>query len=286
MKESETAIYKVLQQTMATAIDPEAYLKRIGYAGERAPTFDTLRSIHARHTAAIAFENLNPLMGWPVPLDVESLQQKLVRDGRGGYCFEHNLLLKQILDVLGFRTTGLAARVLWNVPEGIVFSRSHMLLLVDLDEVPYIVDAGFGGRTPTGPLRLVPGIEQVTPHEPFRLIRSNQEFVMQVKIRGDWKALYRFDLQEQLLPDYVVSNWYIATHPDSPFVTELRVSRPAPGRRYTLLNNQLTVHHLNGSTEQRLLTSIAEMRDTLENVFCIALPDVPELDSVLTRLTA
>ena len=275
-----------LQPTMTTAIDLEAYFQRIGYAGERMPTLDILRAIQLRHTEAIAFENLNPLMKWPVRLDVQSLHQKLVQDGRGGYCFEHNLLLKHALDALGFRVTGLVARVLWDTPKGIVTPRDHMLLRVDLDDQPYIVDAGFGGVTLTGPLRLEVDSEQATLHEPFRLIKTHDEFIEQVKIRGDWVPLYRFGLYENLLPDYEVTNWYLSNHPDSRFVTGLLAARPATNRRYALLNNQLTVHHLNGSTERRVLTSVAEMRETLENAFGLTLPDAPELDAALARLTA
>lgn len=109
---------------------------------------------------------------------------------------------------------------------------------------------------------------------------------MQAKIRGDWKTLYRFDLQEQLLPDYEVSNWYVSTHPDSIFVTELMAARPATDRRYALRNNEFAVHDLNGSTERRVLTSVVELREILENAFRITLPDAPELDSALARLTA
>lgn len=96
-----------------------------------------------RHAEAIPFENLNPLLRWPVRLDAPSLQRKMVRAGRGGYCFEQNLLLSHALTALGFRVTGLAARMLWNVPEGVVTPRGHMLLCVDIDEQPYIVDVGF-----------------------------------------------------------------------------------------------------------------------------------------------
>ena len=50
MGESETTRpNKVLQPTMTTAIDLEAYFKRIGYRGERLPTLDTLRAIQHRH---------------------------------------------------------------------------------------------------------------------------------------------------------------------------------------------------------------------------------------------
>lgn len=106
-----------------------------------------------------------------------------------------------MLKVLGFQVTGLAARVLWNEPDAAITPRSHVLLYVELHEKSYIADVGFGILTPTGPLRLELTSEQATPHESFRLIRAGQEFVMQAKIRGDWKTLYRFDIQEQLLPD-------------------------------------------------------------------------------------
>jgi N-hydroxyarylamine O-acetyltransferase len=271
---------------MTATIDLDAYFERIRYAGGRAPTLATLAAIHARHAEAIAFENLNPLMGWPVRLDVESLQQKMVRDGRGGYCFEQNLLFKHALDALGFRVTGLAARVLWGAPEDTVTARSHMVLRVDLEEQLYIVDVGFGGVTLTGPLRLEADIEQSTPHEPFRLLKVNDEFIAQVKLRGDWMSLYRFNLQENLLPDYEVANWYLSNHPDSRFVTGLLAARPALDRRYALLNNQFAVHHLNGRTERRILTSADDMRETLENAFRLTLPDTPDLDELLARLAA
>jgi N-hydroxyarylamine O-acetyltransferase len=268
------------------AIDLDAYFQRIGYTGARTPTLDTLRILHLRHTEAIPFENLNPLLKWPVRLDAPALEQKLVRDGRGGYCFEQNLLFGHVLKALGFAVIGLAARVLWNAPEGAITARSHMLLRIDLPEQSYLADVGFGGQTLTGPLRLEPDIEQATPHEPFRLLRAGEAFVLQTNIRGSWKPLYRFDLQEQHLPDYEVTNWYLSNHPDSHFVKALMAARTTPDRRYALHNNELAVHYLNGSTERRVLTSAAELRETLQGAFRLTLPDAPELDAVLARLTA
>ncbi|MEO7862588.1 MAG: arylamine N-acetyltransferase, partial [Nitrospirales bacterium] len=110
--------------------------------------------------------------------------------------------------------------------------------------------------------------------------------VMQAKIRGDWKTLYRFDIQEQLLPDYEVSNWYVSTHPDSIFVSGLMVARPDSGRRYALRDNELAVHDFKGNTERRVLTSAQELRATLEGIFRLVLPNVPELDAALERLAA
>jgi N-hydroxyarylamine O-acetyltransferase len=269
---------------MTQTLDLDAYLARIGYTGPRAPTLDALRAIQGQHAESIAFENLNPFLGWPVPLDLPSLEQKLVHDRRGGYCFEQNALLGHALRALGFRVTDLAARVLWGQPEGAITPRTHMLLRIDLDGQAYLVDAGFGGQTPTGPLRLEPDVEQPTPHEPFRLVQAGDFFTLQSRTGDTWSALYRFDLQEHFPPDYEICNYYLSTHPSSHFRTALKVARPAADRRYALLNRQLTVRHLDGRTERRVLESPAELRRTLEDVFLLHVPPGPELDAAFDRL--
>ena len=104
-------------------VDLDAYFARIGYRGARAPTLEALTRIHALHVEAIPFENLSPFLGEPVPLDLESLQRKLVAGGRGGWCFEHNLLFSYMLLAMGYGVRRLAARVRWSVPPGTVMSR-------------------------------------------------------------------------------------------------------------------------------------------------------------------
>jgi N-hydroxyarylamine O-acetyltransferase len=273
-----------MQKQTTDAIDLDAYFQRIGYSGNRTPTLKTLQSIHQHHAQAIAFENLNPFLSQPVPLDLNSLQQKLIHEGRGGYCFEQNLLFRSVLIAVGFQVTNLAARVLWNLPEGTITPRSHMLLQVDIDGEKYIADVGFGGLTLTAPLSLTPGIEQSTPHEAFRLIATDHIYIMQAYIGQEWKALYRFDLQEQQLPDYEVSNWYVCTHPNSLFVTTLIAARPSTDCRYALRNNQLTTHYLDGRTERRVLSTVTELHTALEDVFGLKLPAIANLDSALPQV--
>jgi N-hydroxyarylamine O-acetyltransferase len=127
-----------VEEVTETAVGLDAYFARIGYLGGRTPTLETPETIIARHTEAIPFENLNPLLRWPVRLDTASLEGKMMCGGRGGYCFEPNLLLKNVLNALGYRVTGLAARVLWNAPEGAITPREHMLPRVDKGEPPFL----------------------------------------------------------------------------------------------------------------------------------------------------
>lgn len=257
---------------MTTDFDLGAYLRRIGYDGERAPTLQALREIHRLHAQAIPFENLDPLLRRPMQLDAAWLQGKLVHGARGGWCFEQNHLLRHALDALGFRTTGLAARVMWNVPEGVVTARGHMLMLVHLPEGPHVADVGFGGLTLTAPLRLETDVEQPTPHETFRLAASGGAYVLQARIGDAWKPLYRFTLEEQHGPDYEVSSWFLSTHPRSHFLAGLIAARPAPDARYALRDTTLTTHHRDGRTERREIGSAGELREVLHGTFGIAAP--------------
>lgn len=266
------------------AVDLNAYFQRIGYSGDRCATLKTLQAIHLCHTQAIAFENLNPLLKQSVSLNLKSLEKKLIYAGRGGYCFEQNLLLRSVLLALGFKVKNLAARVLWNLPEGTITPRSHMLLLVDIDEQKYIADVGFGGITLTAPLCVTPDVEQSTPHEKFRLIVADYTYIMQAYIGQKWKSLYRFDFQEQQLADYEVSNWYVSTHPNSLFVTKLIVARPDVDCRYALHNNEFTTYHLDGQKQSRVLNTVTDLRTVLEDIFYLTLPKVPDLDNALQKL--
>jgi N-hydroxyarylamine O-acetyltransferase len=174
----------------------------------------------------------------------------------------------------------------WERPADTVRARTHMLLLVDLDDERYLCDVGFGGLTPTGPLRLVPGAEQVTPHETFRVLDDAPEFVVQARVGGEWKPLYRFDLQGQQQVDIDVLNFYVAGHADSPMLGRLLAARVASDRRFALRNGAFTVYHLDGRQEQRQLATVAELRDILRGTFGIAVPADAGLDAALRALLA
>ena len=266
------------------AVDIKAYSGRIGYKGEWAPSLDCLKAIHFLHPQSIPFENLNPLLGIPVLLDINSIQEKLLQNGRGGYCFEHNLLLMNVLKALGFKVKGLAARVLWNLPEDAVTARGHMLLLVEIEDMLYISDVGFGGLTLTAPLLLKAGVEQETPHELFRLKMDRNNYLLQAKVKDEWKSLYKFSLEEQLLPDYEVTNWYLSNHPNSHFVTGLIAARSTPDKRYALRNTNFSIHHLDGTTEKKMMKSVPQLSELLLEVFKIRLPENHGLEQSLEQL--
>jgi N-hydroxyarylamine O-acetyltransferase len=268
------------------AFDLDAYLARIGFTGRPTPTMAALTGRVLAHSTSIPFESLNPFARRSVALDIVSLQQKLVAGGRGGWCYEHNLLFGHALRAFGFQPIGLAARVLWSVAPGGVRPRTHMLIRLDVDGRPHVVDVGFGGLTLTGVLRLEPEVVQETPHEPFRLVRRGDDLVMEALLRDHWSPLYSFDLQPQLLPDYEMPNWMLQHHPESHFLTNLVAALPQHDRRYALINAEFAVHHRGGVTERRLLTSPAELRAVLADAFRIRMPAGEDIDAALARAVA
>ena len=205
-------------------------------------------------------------------LDPASIEKKLVREGRGGYCFEQNGLFAQALTTMGFQVTGLAARVYVRTEPGKI-RRSHMLVKVDLPEGVYVADVGFGAWALSGPLKLLDTSEQETPHGAARVVPVGEHFDVQTVVDGVWTTLYRFMLEEQTLADYEVANWYCSSHPDSRFLTELMVARLPKGRRLGMLNHRLSIHYPDGRTERRELKSAQEIADVLKNEFLIRLPE-------------
>src|SRR5262249_30740485 len=143
---------EAMHTDILSSLDLDAYLTRINQVGPLAPTQQVLERLHLAHTTHIPFENLNVLLGRPIRLDLDSLQAKLVRDRRGGYCFEQNTLFASVLEQIGFRVTRLAARVRLGAHR--LLPRTHMLLRVDVDGQPWLADVGFGGAGLLQPILL------------------------------------------------------------------------------------------------------------------------------------
>ncbi|CAE6952291.1 Arylamine N-acetyltransferase [Paraburkholderia nemoris] len=279
-------------------IDLRAYFDRIRYKNPGVPgaTLETLEALHALHPQAIPFENLDALLGRQVRLDLHSIQQKLVAQGRGGYCFEHNLLFRSVLQTLGFKVGSFAGRVLWGRDAGLELpARAHMVLVVKLGEQRFLTDVGFGGLTMSAPLLLETGIEQRTPHGAYRILDSESEietdgeglpgFVLEAQIDSCWLPVYRFDLDPQYQDDYEMKNHFVATHPESLFVQNLLAARLAPGRRLGLFNRAFRIHDERRGTQKIELPTVGDVLRTLAEDFGIALPGSPgELEAALSKL--
>ncbi|KOU07241.1 acetyltransferase [Streptomyces sp. NRRL F-5755] len=262
-------------------LDLDAYLARIGYAGERTPTEATLRELHARHAATFGFENLEIILGRPVPLDLKSLQEKMVGRRRGGYCYEQNLLYAAALDRLGFQVSGLGARI--RMGESKIRPVTHALLKVRLDGEDWITDVGFGGEALLAPVPLREGIEVRQGGWTFGLVREGTEgaqgtdadcgtWVLRSRHEDGWFDLYAFGPEARHPADYAVFNYYISTHPRSPFTGRLVVQQPGPDLRRTLIGTELTLTRPDWSRVVRQVPA-EELPAVLESDFGLVLDE-------------
>lgn len=235
-------------------LDLDAYFARIGYTGPRSPTLATLCALHERHPASIVFENIDILLGRGVDISPTAVDAKLIEGHRGGYCFEHNSLLKRALEAIGFEVEGLAARVYWQSLAGAApRPRTHMALRIMLEGRPWLVDVGFGGNVSVAPLRMDTSEPQETPHGVYRVISYGDELMVQVWLDSRWSSLYALSLEPQLDVDYELPNWFTSTHPTSHFRHYLTVARTTPDARYTLADRQFTIRPVEGESERYLL---------------------------------
>ncbi|WP_327373769.1 arylamine N-acetyltransferase family protein [Streptomyces sp. NBC_01216] len=248
-------------------LDLDAYLERIDYEGDLGPTADVLRALHRAHVAAIPFENLDVALGREVPLDVRSLQAKLVDRRRGGYCYEQNSLFAAVLERIGFPVTGRGAR---NRTRGIaLLPVTHAILVVTVDGEPWLVDTGFGQQGLLEPIPLRDGARAEQGGWTFAIgVEDEGIHVLRALRPEGWTDLYAFAPQTLYPPDFTVMNHYSSGHPRSPFVGKVVAQRPGTGVRRSLVRNLLTVVRTDGSGDERKVGP-AELVRTLSDVFGI-----------------
>ncbi|MEV5432815.1 arylamine N-acetyltransferase [Streptomyces sp. NPDC052701] len=270
-----------MSDSVSVQFELDAYLRRIGWDGERRADAATLRGVHLAHIRAIPFENLDPLRGKAPSLDPGDLAAKLVHGRRGGYCYEHNTLFAHALEALGFGVTRLTARVVVGADRFDSRPRTHMALLAEVpgDPQPYLADVGFGAiGSLLEPVPLTAGAEFHDAGRRHRLVHAPHRGPLELWVleayHGDgWEAQYAFTVEPFEQPDYEVVNWYIGTSPRSPFTRSPYVQRVTADSHLLLNGRLLTETRADGTVTERKLTKEEEVRRVLAEDFGLAVPD-------------
>ena len=260
---------------MTDSLDLDLYLARIRWGEVARPTFDTLAGLLSAHLSHIPFENLDVLLRRPVRLDLESLQNKLVRSRRGGYCFEHATLFAAVLEHLGFQPVRHAARVLLVNPRT-ASPRTHMFLTVALAEGTFVVDPGFGAHAPGFPVPVVDGSPANADRETHWLVRDGHHWMMRTQTGDKTVDCWASTMERENPVDFEMGNHYTATHPSSPFVNRILMHARTADGRVAVMNRDLTVWRANTSRSTQLADRSA-LRAVLVEHFGFDLPEVEHL---------
>jgi N-hydroxyarylamine O-acetyltransferase len=255
-------------------MDLSAYLDRIGFSGPVRPDLATLRALHRAHLLAIPYENLDVQLGRRVTTDPADAYDKIVRRGRGGWCYEMNGLFGWVLDEIGFsvmRMAGAANRKLL----GDLLIGNHLVLLVDLaGEGRWIADVGFGDGS------IDPFLLRVGPLE-------SEGFAFRLEtVEGGWWRFHNhpnggaksFDFQVEPADPALLAgrcDW-LQYAPESGFVQNLVAQRFRNGAILQLRGRVLR-RLTPDETAERLLDSADDLVAVLEDDFSLDVPEVSEL---------
>jgi len=249
-----------------------AYLERIGFHGIARPDLETLRELQRVHVRTVPFENLDVQFRRPVGLDLNTCFDKIVRQRRGGWCFELNGMLGWALQEIGFGVLRMSAGVM-RERYGDAQMGNHLCLLVRIDR-PYLVDVGFGGSL-SQPLPLEASAHD---HSPYHITLTDMG-------RGYWRFSeqahgkpFGFDFYVGAADEALIAEKcaMLQTSLESPFVQNLVVQRRVGDAHISLRGRVLTVMYGTGE-EKTELASAAELVASLRDKFGLDVPEVATL---------
>jgi len=254
--------------TAVSEINTTEYLARIG-ADNLGSVADTnrLRMLQRQHLLNVPFENLDIHWGRPIELDTEKFYQKIVRENRGGFCYELNALFNELLRDIGFQTRLVSARV-GDGKGNFSDEYDHLAILVIIGEMHHLTDVGFGAFS-SWPLQFIPDLEQedeagVFVIRPFR----DEYFEVAKKDEDGWRSEYIFKPLGRDLSEFEARCGYHQTSPESHFTKNKICSLMTVNGRKTLTDTKFIVTN-DGEKTEKPLDSDEEFDELLLSEFGI-----------------
>lgn len=242
--------------------DMRAYFGRIG-ASRPGSGAAALAAVQRRQILSIPFEGIDPFLGRMPDLGRHALFGKIVSGGRGGYCFELNLLFGAALETLELPVRRVLGRVRLNRPRP--GPRGHLAWIASVEGQRSLADAGFGGVCPLAPVPLAEG-EWLIGGETFGLRRdtATDEWVLSHRGPRGWSDLYGFDEAHVTDADIEAANRLCATWDQMPFSAHLLVNGYDGACRLGLYDLQL-VEQENTNRRRRQIADAGDLRHVLVN---------------------
>lgn len=246
----------------------QKYLARIHYTGSINPNLATLRKLHRQHLLSIPFENLSILAQQHISLDSLDLVEKILTQGRGGFCFELNGLFFKLLEELGYTVRMVSARVL-NSKGAFGPEYDHMAIIVSLDE-DWLVDVGFG-KNFLEPVAILSDKEYFDEEGFFKVERHGPDMLALMRSSDGerYSSDYIFTIRKSNIEDFIEMCKYHQSSPDSPNTQKLLCTMAVPGGRKTISGSSFFVRD-GGSSSEILLADNAEVQSVLREHFGVS----------------
>jgi N-hydroxyarylamine O-acetyltransferase len=255
------------------------YLERIGMDRPLEPNLESLRALHRAHLLSISYENLDVQLGRPVTIEIPAIYEKIIENGRGGWCYEMNGIFGWALKELGFNVTRATGSVM-RVFGGDASNGNHLVLRVDLDEGLYLADVGFGDG-PIDPIRIVPGAFRAHGFD-FGLTSIDENWWRMRNHPAGGAPSFDFNLAPADESIFAAKCHWLQTAPDSVFVQNAVCQRFTPDG-LDIMRGRTLRHITPEGISERILRSAAEYQAAVEDTFGLR---VPEADSLWPKICA
>jgi len=212
-----------------------------------------VKQIQQKHLSTFSFNNIAVLLDKSISTDIDDIIEKIVTKNLGGYCFEHNKLIYEVLKSLGFNVQVSIARVINK--QNTITPKTHRITILNFEEEKYIIDAGFGAYTPTTPLKIE---DTKDSQNNFRIVQENNDkFCLEFRTHNDFFTLYQFYLLEYTEKDCDKANLYSYSNPKAVFLNNFIISKKMKTLTLSYRNNS---YHLLSCNN----TEIIDIKDSLE----------------------
>ncbi len=261
----------------------KTYLQRIGFHGEPKVDLETLIKLHKCQAFSIPFENFDVYLNDKVDIEKPAVLEKLIHNDRGGYCYELNGALYDLLTIIGFKVKYLASRPMMGYTE--LRPKTHMILMVELQGEQYLADVGFTSLNIIEPIK----IEAETVHHQygqcFRIIKDSERgYIFQSKAKDEWESCYSFDLAEQEYIDFKLANFFNSNSTESICTNMIIAGIYSEKGRVRLLNNKFEIR-LKDKNEDIQVENAEHLENLLQQFFNIKL-DAAKLDKLYARISS
>ncbi|MCH9813796.1 MAG: arylamine N-acetyltransferase [Epsilonproteobacteria bacterium] len=214
----------------------KAYLARLEI-NDDVKTLEDITKLIKAHLKTFPFSSLKVLLKEEISLELNAIYENLVVKKRGGYCFEHNKLMYEVLKTLGFDVTHYLARVVNNSEH--IPPQTHRFTLLNFEAQRYLIDVGIGFRTPSVPIKF--GNDASISHlgVAYNIVEfDDKTFAMQLIEKGKPFVATKFDLNRCYDSDFEMGHFYSYKSPDAVFVNNFVISRIEEDMIYSIVNDQ------------------------------------------------
>lgn len=228
-------------------------------------TLEDITKLIQSHERKLAFSSLKVLLKDKISLELEDIFKSLVLKKRGGYCFEHNKLIYEVLKNLGFDVEFYLARVINNLDNEV--PQTHRFTLLNYSDEKYLIDVGIGFRSPCVPIKF--SEDETSSHLGIIykiVVNKDDTYSLCLLEKGKWFKATKFNLQKCYEADFEMGHFYSHKHPCAVFVNNLVLSLITSTEIRSLRNRDYLKIYENYQ-EKIEIDSIDTFKNILENEF-------------------